>query len=143
MPEFIPEHTPSGLDAFTRGYLMAVEWLLQTADEFPDCGEEKGRADIEGFAPSAIAKAKKDCAEFQTANVADLYEYQELSRRDDESAGHDYYLSRCGHGAGFFDRGDGDVFDRLQDAASDDGNVDHYIGDDGLIYEMGAEDFTG
>ena len=28
MSEFIPEHTPSGLDEFTTGYLEAVEWLL-------------------------------------------------------------------------------------------------------------------
>lgn len=141
MPEFIPEHTPTGLDAFTRGYLMAVEWLLPTDDSDPE--EAKGREDIAGFAPSAVAEAVKDCAKFQTANADHLASYGEISGRDDESAGHDYYLSRCGHGAGFFDRGDEDVFNRLQEAAQADGNVDHYIGDDGWIYEFGAEATAG
>lgn len=137
MPEFIPEHTPAGLDDFTRGYLMAVEWLLPTEDS--DADESMTRADIKGFAPSAVTKAKGDCANFQAAYGDDLATYSELSGRDNESAGHDFYLSRCGHGAGYFDRGNGGVFDRLQEHARLDGNVDHYIGDDGLIYEFGAE----
>lgn len=54
---------------------------------------------------------------------------------DIEHAGHDFWLNRCGHGAGFWDRGLGELGDRLSDAAKVYGNVDLYIGDDGLVYQ--------
>ena len=44
-----------------------------------------------------------------------------------ESAGTDYFLSRNGHGAGFFDRGNGPVFTELQRAARLDGTADTYV----------------
>lgn len=51
-----------------------------------------------------------------------------------DRAGHDFWLTRCGHGAGFWDRGLGDIGCKLTEAASVYGSVDLYIGDDGLIY---------
>lgn len=49
-------------------------------------------------------------------------------------AGIDFWLTRNGHGAGFWDRGLGDVGTRLTCAAHNYGSVDLYAGDDGLIY---------
>lgn len=57
-----------------------------------------------------------------------------LSKYDDGSVGHDFWLSRNGHGAGFFDRGNEDVWDELQDAAKKFKEVDLYLGDDGKIH---------
>lgn len=113
MPEFIPEHTPHNLDAFTRGYLDAAEWLLD---------EEIDRAKIRGWTKEAITRAKKDCAAFQADNAALLDQYRETYLPKggydvDECAGHDFYLTRCGHGTGFWDRGLGDLGDKLADAA--------------------------
>lgn len=108
MPEFIPEHVPAGLDDFTRGYLEAMEWLLP---------EETNRDKLRGFTRKTTKRAMEECADFQESNGADLAEYYELSGRPEDHAGHDFYLSRNGHGAGFFDRGSAPVFDRLQDAA--------------------------
>lgn len=52
-----------------------------------------------------------------------------------EMAGHDFWLTRCGHGAGFWD---GDWPEphaqKLTDAAEAFGNVDLYIGDDGKVW---------
>lgn len=49
-------------------------------------------------------------------------------------AGHDFWLTRCGHGAGFWD-GDWPVYGDLLTAASKSfGNIDPYIGDDGQIH---------
>ncbi len=70
----------------------------------------------------------RDCQNFQQQN-AEL-----LGQIDDEQAGHDFWLTRCGHGAGFWDRGLGEIGDRLTDAAHAAGNVDLYLGDDGKIY---------
>jgi hypothetical protein len=51
-----------------------------------------------------------------------------------EQAGHDFWLTRCGHGVGFWDRGLGDAGDRLTERCDVWGTVDLYLGDDGLIY---------
>jgi hypothetical protein len=110
MPQFHPEHTPPKLTAgsFTQGYLDCAEWLLD---------EEINRDKIRGWTRKAVAQAIAICHDFQTANADALGIYYDLSGRDEASAGHDFFLSRNGHGAGFFDRGREPVFDQLQDAA--------------------------
>jgi hypothetical protein len=126
MPEFIPEHaSPPGhnLDAFTVGYLECAEWLARCY--WNRDGSERNDSDLtdeersrcRGFTRKAIAEAKADCKAFQKANRGDLATYYEISNRDKSHAGHDFFLSRNGHGAGFFDRGSDPVFHRLQDAA--------------------------
>lgn len=51
-------------------------------------------------------------------------------------AGHDFWLTRCGHGAGFWD-GDWPVYgDLLTKASQTFGNLDPYVGDDRKIYLM-------
>lgn len=52
-----------------------------------------------------------------------------------EQAGHDYWLTRNEHGAGFWDRGLGELGERLSTLARAAGSVDLYVGDDGLIYQ--------
>jgi hypothetical protein len=56
----------------------------------------------------------------------------------DEQAGHDFWLSRNGHGTGFFDRseicGDDRVRNALQMAAESVGECNLYVGDDNMIY---------
>ena len=54
--------------------------------------------------------------------------------QDPEQDGHDFWLTRNGHGAGFWDRGLGDVGDRLTDIAHGFGECDLYAGDDGRVY---------
>lgn len=125
MAEFIPQHVPSIPCAFTRGYLTAAEWLL------PD---DTDRTAIAGWAPGAFGFAMSECEAFQQANADKLARYSELSERGWEHAGHDFYLSRNGHGAGFFDRGDDPVFTELQDAAEACGDSEAYVGDDGYLY---------
>ena len=48
--------------------------------------------------------------------------------------GHDFWLTRNGHGTGFWDRGLGELGDTLTSMTRPYGSVDLYIGDDGLIY---------
>jgi hypothetical protein len=125
MPEFIAEHTPSGLSDFAIGYFQAAEWLLDT--DSPAAAGGVDRDKLRGFSRAAIACGTVDCATFCESYAAELAAYVAESGRDMESAGTDYFLSRNGHGAGFFDRGNGPAFRDLQQAARLDGTVDTYV----------------
>jgi hypothetical protein len=118
------------LDPFLVGYLMAAYW---TNDDDAPSGEysSSGRPEEmhSKLSPKSLANAKKDCKNFQDENY-------ELIKGNLKEAGHCLWLSRCGHGSGFFDS---DKFgenerDILQEKARKLGNVDLCIGDDGIIY---------
>ena len=49
-----------------------------------------------------------------------------------EQCGYDYWLTSCGHGAGFWDRGHGAPGQVLSDACCD--SYDAYVGDDNKVY---------
>lgn len=51
-----------------------------------------------------------------------------------EQMGRDFCLTRNGHGAGFWDRGLGELGDKLTDAAKTYGEQELYVGDDGVLY---------
>ena len=51
-----------------------------------------------------------------------------------ESAGHDFLLTRNGHGAGFWDRGLGDIGDKLTGMAHNYGTIGLDLGDNGQVY---------
>lgn len=56
------------------------------------------------------------------------------SRITPEQVGHDFYLTRNCHGAGFWDRGNGKMGDELTELAHPYGGFELYLGDDGLLY---------
>lgn len=56
------------------------------------------------FLRTSTISPKADCAAFQEAYAAQLERYCEATGRDLECAGHDFYLTRNRHGAGFWDR---------------------------------------
>jgi hypothetical protein len=126
MPEFVAEFVPvKGLDDFTQAYLQCAEWLLDN-----DIDRDK----VIGFAPEAIEKAKKDCEDFQSSFAEQLKKYEEATERDITYAGHDFWLTRNRHGAGFWDRGNNPVLEELTTVAHAYGEVDLYLGDDGYLY---------
>lgn len=112
------------MDTFTRAYITAALWSSTDDNDRPM--DEKYGAD--NIAPNTLAKMETDCAAFQTANADDIG--TEL-----EQAGIDFWLTRNGHGAGFWD---GDwpepAATRLTDAAHACGEVGLYVGDDEWIY---------
>ena len=118
--------TTATIDSFTRAYVECALWS--------SCDENDEPLDsnygIEDMASAALAACAEDCADFRSANSAALAE----SNLSDESAGHDFWLTRNGHGAGFWDRGLGAVGTVLSDAARVYGSVDLYVGDDGMVY---------
>jgi hypothetical protein len=106
------------LDSFLTGYLACAEWLM-TDELNPETGDvsEDRRFKARGWTKAALRDARADCAAFIAANAADLASYAESTGRGMESAGHDFWLTRNHHGAGFWDRGDHPCLDRLTDAA--------------------------
>lgn len=94
------------------------------------------------LAPAALARIIADCAKFQADNAATLaaaIETGEVKYGPDFGpmgrAGHDFWLTRCGHGAGFWDGDWPEPYgDQLTDAAKAFGNVDLGPGDDGKLY---------
>jgi hypothetical protein len=59
---------------------------------------------ITDIEPGTLGRMERDCAEFAEANEADLALYMERLGYGPEQAGHDFWLTREGHGAGFWDR---------------------------------------
>lgn len=125
-------------DPFLRGYLMAAFW---TSDDNAPSGEysTSGRPEemMTNLSPEALERATADCAAFESANrelLESATEYGSNFNYDSENAGHDFWLSRNGHGAGYFDRDLGEIGDALQAAARASGSCDLYAGDDGKLY---------
>lgn len=110
----------------TQHYMIAALWS-SIGDDGEPLDDNHG---IEDIAPETAKEMGQDVADFVASN-ADLLEQSGLS---DEQIGHDFWLTRCGHGAGFWDRGLGDIGDKLSDAARVYGDVYLYIGDDGKVY---------
>ena len=82
--------------------------------------------DIEDISDSLRESSKVDLTSF-------LKSAGDLLSDTDINTGHDFWLTRCGHGAGFWD-GDYDNGDKLTELCKPYRNIDLYIGADGLIY---------
>ena len=126
------------LTEFERGYISAALW---TFDENAPSGDYSISGRIEELFPlidqDTLQKIRNACNEFQEKHIDLLGQ-----AGDDSQNGHDFWLSRNHHGAGFFDR-DYDnevegsylsVGDTLQKHAQSCGQCDVYYGDDGNIY---------
>ena len=114
---------------FAKGYFEAM-FFTECHSDNPELED----ATINDLSPEAWEKSLKDCAAFEYPNSELLDHAYEAFEYDSEQAGRDFWFSRNGHGAGFFDRGLGETGDMLQEAARRRGSVDLYRGDDGRLY---------
>ena len=130
------------LSEFEHAYITTALW--STNDESTPQGGEPLDAnyDADDLAPEAAAKMLADCRQFLDANEAtidDAIESGDVKYGPDFGpmgrAGHDFWLTRNGHGAGFWD---GDwpepAATILTDAAHKAGECNIYVGDDGKLY---------
>lgn len=92
--------TESESGEIERDSVTPEDWQTPAAGWQLDAFSEESRRDIES-----------DCADFVAAQWSDL------RTLDPEQSGHDFLLTRNRHGAGFWDRGLGDVGERLTRAA--------------------------
>jgi hypothetical protein len=124
---------------FIRGYITAALWSSVDDDETPlDDSEKYGE---EKLAAETREKMASDCDKFIALNQDDLREYAEkraipigAEYTAGECAGHDFWLTRAGHGCGFWDRGLGELGERLSKASASFGECWLYVGDNGNLY---------
>jgi len=110
------------LDDFTHGYLEAAVWSSNRDD-----GEPLDRDfSAENLTVAALRRARSECRDFQLANASLLATYHEAGFTESD-AGNDFWLTRNRHGAGFWDRGLGQIGRDLADAAHACGGQDLYV----------------
>ena len=109
------------------GYLNCALWSSTGDDGEPLDADY----DIEDIAPETRKQMRTDLTDFVLQNQALL----KASGLGDTQIGHDFWLTRNGHGAGFWDRGLGAIGDQLTEACKAYASVDLYVGDDGKIYQ--------
>lgn len=118
------------LDAFTLAYITAALWTETDGEEHP-LEDNYGPEDID---EGALASIIADCRKFQGEHG--IPEYRDGKWTDAEMAGHDFWLTRNGHGVGFWDRDalSEDDQKKYTDAAEAFGECNLYVGDDGKLY---------
>lgn len=116
-------------DQFTQAYFEAALFA-----EIDDKGEPLDK----NHSIASFAVPTRD-AMLADAECFEAEHYEEI-QDDLTRAGHDFWLTRNGHGAGFWD-GDWpeEVGERLTRAAKAYGPFELYVGDDGMIYAAGHE----
>lgn len=108
---------PTNLDTFTTAYITAMLWAECPTESDESC-DDLGLT-VDDITDEGLREIIADCDDFQLTHANDIAD-------DLERAGHDFYLTRNRHGAGFWD-GDWpvEVSRRLTDAA-------HVYGTQGL-----------
>jgi hypothetical protein len=106
-------------DAFVTGYLSCAVWTTMDAEGNP----LDDTYSTDDLTRKARAEMRRDCRNFIQHNLIDL----QASGLSADRAGHDFWLTRNGHGAGFWDEGIGNIGDRLTAASKPYGSVDLYV----------------
>ncbi len=118
----------AGLDEFVTAYATCALWS-STDNSDEQGGEPLDRHhDVDDIAPETMASMVADCKAFREL-AGDL-----LAGLDESQCGHDFWLTRNGHGTGFWDRGLGAVGAALTKHCKSFGGVDLYVGDDDKIH---------
>lgn len=113
------------VERFIDGYIECALW----ADCMPasdDPNAESGGGEHLELRNGAREKMAADCRTFCEENADDLARYCEQRGFDASYAGHDFWLTRQHHGAGFWDRGLGALGQRLTEAAHAYGSADDH-----------------
>lgn len=129
------------LDTVIDGYVTALLWTtscMGTAEHDNCYGENcdtslldlnYGMDDLDAATRAVITADVEDFVTSALEDRPDAFEGMDAAQ-----VGHDFALTRNGHGAGFWDRGLGERGDWLSDLCRPYGESDLYIGDDGQIY---------
>jgi hypothetical protein len=115
---------------FTEEDSLSESWLEAYGEEPED--DDYGSVDVSEFAFTArgLKQIISDCKDFKAACAE---EGLDLDKWGQSKAGHDFWLTRNGHGAGFWDRGrkDGDALTKI---AKSFGAINVAVGETGDLY---------
>jgi hypothetical protein len=89
--------------------------------------------DADDLTEAARKEIESDVADFVMSNAADILALVNTGEADADDIGHNFLLSRNGHGTGFWDRGWGVFGDRLHAAAKAYGDTSAYATEDGAV----------
>jgi hypothetical protein len=153
-------YTDRERNRFVDGYVTAMLWAEtifaneggpDPRIECCDCllseldGQSFEQANFSGddVSPESMQEIEKDCDAFLASNwrlieATSPFGSPNRGWTHYEQAGHDFYLTRNGHGCGFWDRGYPDrLGDALTKRAKEYGTQGLYLGDDGKCYTHG------
>lgn len=119
------------VDNVLHHYLVCALWS-STDNSREDGGDPlDDNYGIDDIAPESIAEAREEIEGF----IRDYGTMIQQAGMSEESLGHDIWLTRNHHGAGFWDRGYPDrIGTALTEAADALGGADPYISDDGKVF---------
>lgn len=112
---------------FLKGYIETALWL---AEDEMTLETKDSRGELARILPAVLKEMAEDCEAFWQAHSEEL-------GTDYERAGSDFFLSRNGHGAGYFDGDYGDHCRTLQLAARVYGTFALVVPASGSIYSHG------
>lgn len=132
--EVLPPVAQRDVELFVRAYIHTA--LDLSRDNSDQAISRTHR--VSDVAEELTAGLRMEAADFLARNAADLA----TAGYGAYMAGYDFFLTRNGHGAGFWDADANapeapDARARLTDAAHKAGEDDFYVGDDGRIYGSG------
>jgi hypothetical protein len=122
------------VETVTDHYLIAGLWADTIHEDGEPCEDECW--ELVDIVPETRAEAEEAVSRFLDAArvYADMICYVESYP---EQSGHDLWLSANHHGAGFWDRGLGELGDRLHAAAQTIGSAHILVGPEGPAYVNG------
>ena len=112
------------MEFFVGGYITCALWS-STDDEGEPLDSKHSPDNIDD---ATMLDIVIDCWTF-VKNNQHIIESTDMTW---SQAGHDFWLTRNGHGAGFWDRGHGEAGEQLSEAATACGMVDLFVLDDGI-----------
>jgi hypothetical protein len=112
------------LQQFLDAYIECALWLSTDDD-----GEPLDSYTVDDITTETLRDMIADCKAFWRDNKADCQAHGTPAQ-----CGHDFWLTRNRHGAGFWDRGTGDIGQRLTAAAHIYGDINLFVNDAGRIY---------
>lgn len=113
-------------EAILKGYLGCALWTDHCNDE----SNLDSKYSVDDFLQTSVEQSKNDILWF----MFHAYPWLHETGLDDESIGHNLWLTRGGHGTGFWDRGLGYKGDKLSDICKEMfGNKDAMETDNGKV----------
>ena len=120
------------MTSFLEQYLVTALW--SSIDEKDNPFDDN--YSIDDFSEKALKQADKDCDLFlEKVRELSLLDKIYIGLLDETDIAHDFWLTRQGHGAGFWD-GDypDEIGDKLTEIANDFRELYIYVGSDGKLY---------
>lgn len=116
------------MEDFISGYIACALWCGVVDDE------DNAEWDEDELTPKALETMRREASAFYE-NYHPLWD--NAKNYSNDSAGHDFWLSRNRHGAGFWDRGLGEVGAKLHEAAVVYGEQNLVVNDEGKLEVVG------